>query len=346
MIRLLVADDAAVMRQFLHDTFAAEGDFVVACCRDGDEVRRSLHGFRPDVVTLDIDMPGDGLAVLSHIMAERPCPVVMCSALTVRGAVASLEALARGAVDYVAKPTGGDLAALRAMLVAKVRQAAAAHLLTQWPVVPQRRPSPAALAGERVVLVGVSTGGPRTLEQILARLPADFPWPIVVAQHMPAQFTAAFAERLGQHCRLPVVEASGVTALLRGRVHIARGGADLQLVRRGAGLALQSRPESDRYAWHPSVDLLVASALQLLPASQLVGVLLTGMGDDGAAEMKRLHDQGGTTIAESAETAVVYGMPRALVQLQGAGLQLPAWAIADTLAELAGQRQSAPTQPD
>ncbi|KAF0811754.1 Chemotaxis response regulator protein-glutamate methylesterase [Andreprevotia sp. IGB-42] len=341
MIRLLVADDSATIRHYLNDLFRAQDDFEVQCASNGEETRRALHQFAPDVVCLDIEMPDtDGLTVLSHIMVERPCPVVMFSALTAKGTAASLQALALGAVDYILKPADGklDAAQLGAEIVAKVRLAAAAHVITSWQarlprVDPILRP---AHAHERLVLIGVSTGGPRTLEGLLSALPADFPYPVVVAQHMPAYFTAPFAQRLDQLCALSVVEVSRAVAPRAGTVYVARGGADLQLLRRASGLVLQPQPESDQYRWHPSVQMLVESALQHVPAKQLVGVMLTGMGDDGASAMHRLFQLGGTTIAEAEESAVVYGMPRALIELGGATHVLPAWAIADALVALSG----------
>ncbi|RVU21939.1 CheB methylesterase domain-containing protein, partial [Methylobacterium oryzihabitans] len=200
---------------------------------------------------------------------------------------------------------------------------------------PARPPAPAPAAGEvaGLVLVGTSTGGPPALEALLGGLPADFPWPVVVAQHMPARFTASLARRLDGLCALTVAEVSRPMPLARGHVYLGQGDADVIVARRPAGLVAAPAPAHPDHPWHPSVDRLVASALDLLPPSRLVGVLMTGMGRDGAAAMTDLHRRGGRTVAEAEETAVVWGMPGELVRAGGAGRVVPLDAIA---AELAG----------
>jgi two-component system chemotaxis response regulator CheB len=187
----------------------------------------------------------------------------------------------------------------------------------------------AALGG--IVLIGVSTGGPRTLEDILPQLPADFPWPVLVAQHMPANFTDTFARRMDSLCALRVVEAGTPMPLAAGTVYIGRGGTDMVVSDRGGRLYVAPRPEKPEVLWHPSVEIMVETALQHMPAQRLVGVMLTGMGNDGAAAMTRLRQAGGRTIAESSETAVVFGMPHELIELGGATLVLPCTRIAAQL---------------
>jgi two-component system chemotaxis response regulator CheB len=181
------------------------------------------------------------------------------------------------------------------------------------------------------VLIGVSTGGPRTLEDVLPRLPAGFPWPVMVAQHMPANFTETFAKRMDSLCALKVVEVAAAMPLLAGHVYIGRGGTDITVTDRAGVLHAAPRPEAPAVLWHPSVEVMVDSAMKHLPASKIVGVMLTGMGNDGAAAMTRLHAAGGKTIAESAETAVVFGMPHELIELRGATLILPCHGIAAQL---------------
>jgi len=182
-----------------------------------------------------------------------------------------------------------------------------------------------------IVLIGVSTGGPRTLEDILPRLPANFPWAVLVAQHMPANFTDTFARRMDGLCAMKVVEVAAAMPLVAGQVYIGRGGTDLTVTDRVGVLHAAPRPETPAVLWHPSVEVMVDSAMKHLPPQRLVGVMLTGMGNDGAAAMKRLHSAGGKTIAESAETAVVFGMPHELIELQGASLVLPCHNIAAQL---------------
>ena len=358
MIKVLVVDDSALVRKLFGQVFSAEPDFEVEVARDGLDALAKLASFAPDVITLDIHMPQmDGLACLDRIMLERPCPVVMVSSQTAEGADVTLEALRLGAVDFVAKPAGAvsmRIDALAPELVAKVRAAAGARLRSslrlkervqhriggspaprpQRPAAAPSRPSPVAATGDGLVLVGTSTGGPPALEQLLTALPEGFPWPILVAQHMPASFTGALARRLDKLCALSVTEVIRPTPLQPGFVYIGRGDADLIVSRRPAGLTALAAPSGD-YPWHPSTDRLVRSAMEHMPAAQLIGVLMTGMGNDGAEAMTRLRQAGGRTIAESEETAVVWGMPGELVKAGGADFVLPVHRIADHLQKLA-----------
>ncbi|MFH5923008.1 chemotaxis-specific protein-glutamate methyltransferase CheB [Roseomonas xinghualingensis] len=356
MIRLLIVDDSALMRRLLGEVFKAEGDFEVAFARDGAEALEALSAFRPDVVTLDIQMPRmDGLACLDRIMLEQPCPVVMLSSLTEAGAAETLKALELGAVDFIPKPRGAVSLAMDELaprLVEKVRAAAGARLRRSLRLVervrlraglppavtrePPPRPVPprilpASGPAERVVLVGCSTGGPPALDRLLGPLPADFPWPILVAQHMPAAFTGPLARRLDKLCALDVMEVTRPVPIRPGQVYVGRGDADIILGRRTGGLVAMAAPALPEHRWHPSVDRMVSSAMQHLPAECLVGVLMTGMGDDGAAAMARLRAEGGRTIAEAEETAVVWGMPGELVRAGGAEAVLPLEAIAGML---------------
>lgn len=343
MIKLLVVDDSALLRRLLADVFGRDDGFELAFARDGVEALERVETFRPDVITLDINMPGlNGLETLDRIMLQRPCPVVMLSALTTEGAEETLEALTLGAVDFVAKPTGAvslKIDALADELINTVRSAASArvrrtHRLAERirmktqgaaraPVVPARQPPKASdqpsggdLPG--LVVIGASTGGPPALDAVLGALPEDFPWPIVIAQHMPASFTGSLARRLDGFCRLRVVEAAQATLLKPGLVVVARGDADMILSRRAGGIVALPAPQDERRRWHPSVDRLVESALQVMPADRLAGVLLTGMGNDGATAMTALRAESGWTVAESQQTAVVWGMPGELVKAGGA----------------------------
>jgi two-component system chemotaxis response regulator CheB len=197
-----------------------------------------------------------------------------------------------------------------------------------------RRPGPV-----RLVLIGVSTGGPGTLEEILPKLPADFSSPVLIAQHMPATFTRVFAERLNTICALQVEEVQKRSKLEPGHVYIAAGDADVEVSKLGFGPVATTVPEDPDMPWHPSVDRMVKSAVTQLGAETLVGVLLTGMGDDGAAAMKELHDQGGRTIAESEETAIIFGMPHELIERGGANVVLPCQSVASQLVSWAGFKE-------
>jgi two-component system chemotaxis response regulator CheB len=357
MIKLLIVDDSALMRRQLMNLFQAEMDFEVRQARNGEEAVRENRDFQPDVVTLDINMPEmDGLTALSLIMAERPVAVVMVSSLTNEGALATFEALNLGAVDYIAKPGGTislSIDRIIAELVAKVRAAArsrprgkssiaatvARRMQEERKKIAAASSSPTAPrgAGNGLLLVGASTGGPRALEIVLSGLPESFPWPVLVAQHMPAAFTRAFAERLNQCCALQVVEANGALPVEVGKIYIGRGGADMVLASRAGRLTVLPMPENPEFLWHPSVELLGRSALVHCDPKRLTAVLLTGMGYDGSDAFAEIKKQGGRTIAESEETAVVYGMPAELVAKNGASLVLAVERVAAQLSTWAGR---------
>lgn len=354
MIKLLIVDDSALMRRQLMTLFQAEGDFEIRQARNGDEAVRENREFQPDVVTLDINMPEmDGLTALSLIMAERPVAVVMVSSLTNEGALATFEALNLGAVDYVAKPGGTislSIDRITEQLVAKVRTAARARprggstglvrRLKEDRKKAVQEPSASRVPGlayDGLLLIGASTGGPRALEIVLSGLPEGFPWPVVVAQHMPAAFTRAFADRLNQCCALEVVEAASALAIEAGKVYIGRGGADTLLVNRAGKLTVLPSPENPEFLWHPSVELLGRSVLQHYDPKRTTAVLLTGMGHDGSDAFNEIKKRGGHTIAESEDSAVVYGMPAELVRKGGATVVLATERIAAQLSTWAGR---------
>lgn len=377
MPKVLVVDDSALMRRLITGVLNEAGHETLTAMNGAEGVEK-LVAWQPDVVTLDINMPNmDGLTALSLMMAARPTPVIMVSSLTEQGALATFEALALGAVDFITKP-GGTISLsiddIQQQLLAKVRAALGAHPRHQAPAnTPRaRRPSsgagatPSASAprqatsrqlGARhagapgsaqqapvasrpadpsgrvagLVVIGVSTGGPRTLEDILPALPADFPCPVVVAQHMPPNFTDAFARRMDRLCQLQVREVNNAMPLEAGQVYIGMGGTDMIIMERLGRLVVAPKPESPDHPWHPSVDVLVNSAMRHLEPSQITGVQLTGMGDDGARAMTELKQRGGRTIAEAESTAVVFGMPQELIQRGGATVVLPCHQVARQL---------------
>lgn len=367
MTRLLIVDDSPLMRRLLLDIFSGAGGFDIDVAKNGEEAINQLHRFKPDVVTLDIHMPGmDGFQCLDRIMVERPTPVVMISALTAEGADETLEAMALGAIDFIGKPRGPisiEIERVTEVLIEKVRSAAQAKIsratrltdrvrLRSALVRPETKaPTSATSAAKRrpikllperssadgLVLIGTSTGGPAALDVVLAGIPADFPWPVVIAQHMPKSFTGALARRLDRFCALTVVEVTKSEPLVPGHAYIGRGDADLMISRRGAALIALAAPSAPELHWHPSVDRLVKSAMQHLGPERIIGVLMTGMGNDGAREMAELARKGGHTIAEAEETAVVWGMPGALVAAGGADHVEPLDAIAARLNMLVGR---------
>lgn len=359
MIKLLIVDDSALMRRQLAALFDTEGGFEIRLARNGREAIEENTSFEPDVITLDINMPEmDGLTALSMIMVQRPVPVVMVSSLTEKGALATFEALNLGAVDYLVKPSGTislSLDAIRETILCKVRTAARArlkpmrrgtdgsrtlptHLQTGNPASGGRSSTPVPASGATfvrrragsagVVVVGVSTGGPRTLELILPLLPADFPWPVLVAQHMPASFTLSFAQRLNELCALEVVEASRPMPIEPGTIYIGKGGADMLVTQRNGKPSVIAKPENQEFLWHPSVELLGRSVIEHYDPVHVLAVMLTGMGYDGADAFAEIKQRGGRTIAESEQSCVVFGMPAELISRGGATVTLPAEKIA------------------
>jgi two-component system chemotaxis response regulator CheB len=346
MIKLLIVEDSALMRRQLVSVFDAEGDFEIRLAHNGKQGVQENLDFMPDVITLDINMPEmDGLTALSLLMEQRPVPVVMVSSLTEKSALATFEALALGAVDYVTKPGGTislSIDVIKQDLVAKVRAAARARIKntrgslgrTQRAPIQVERPSPVAhrnIDSEGLVIIGVSTGGPSTLECILPLLPKDFPWPVLVAQHMPASFTGPFANRMNALCPLEVIEVTRQMALEPGTIYIAKGGADIVVAKRGGKLVTLARPESTELLWHPSVELMGRSVAEHVDVSRVIAVMLTGMGGDGASAFTEIKRQGGRTIAESEESCVVFGMPAELIKRGGASLILDANKIANQI---------------
>lgn len=356
MIRLLIADDSALMRKLLEGIFREERDFDIRLARNGAEALELVRSFDPHVVTLDVQMPAmDGLTCLSQIMIEKPRPVVMVSSLTIEGAEATLHAIELGAVDFIAKPSGTislEIDRLRPLLIEKVRGAASAKIRPSLRLAERirqqfkggealsrvsrprskkiRKSADVALG---LVLIGTSTGGPAALDVVLPQLPKGLPWPVLVAQHMPANFTAAFAKRLDRCCEMDVVEVSRPMQLQPGTIYIARGDADVIVSRRLSGLHAMPTPARRDYLWHPSVERMVASALEHFDPARIIGVLMTGMGRDGADAMKELRQRGGWTIAEAESTAVVWGMPGELVKNGGAALVKPVTDIAVAILE-------------
>jgi two-component system, chemotaxis family, protein-glutamate methylesterase/glutaminase len=366
VIKVLIVDDSALVRKLFGRVLSEDSGFEVAFARDGLEALALLEEFKPNVITLDVQMPQmDGLACLDRIMVQRPCPVVMVSSATAQGAEATLSALKLGAVDFVPKPTGAvslSMGEFAPTLIEKIRAAASAKLpasrrlkervqFRAGGAVPLPRPQRTApepteaaevasdatlevAQGEGLVLVGTSTGGPPALEALLVPLAAAFPWPILVAQHMPASFTASLAKRLDGICSIKVSEVRQPTILERGCAYIGRGDADIVVSKRASTLLAMAVPINASYPWHPSTDRLVRSAMEHVPAAQLIGILMTGMGDDGAKAMTELRLKGGRIIAEAEDTAVVWGMPGELVRAGGATWTLPLPKIAQKLKQL------------
>jgi len=342
MIRVLIVDDSAVMRAFLSRVVNGQPDMaVVAVAADPVVATEQIRLKEPDVITLDVEMPRmNGLEFLRKLMAVRPLPVVMISSQTRHGAQTTMRALELGAVDFVAKPADlGGPEASAAEVVEKIRAAKQArggrHRLgsTPLPALPARhRAGPPGT--ERVIAIGASTGGVEALREILSGLPASMP-PILIAQHMPAGYTETLARRLDTMCRIAVKEAQDGEAALDGTAYIAPGGRHLALVRRGAGYALRVTADEPVNRHRPSVDRLFRTVAKAA-TRRAIGVMLTGMGADGAEAMLELSGAGAYTIAQDESSCVVFGMPRQAIALGAVREVLPLGQMARRLVELSG----------
>jgi two-component system, chemotaxis family, protein-glutamate methylesterase/glutaminase len=339
-IRALVVDDSAVMRGILRMVFDQRpGIEVAAAASNGEEGLAELDRVYPDVVLLDIEMPGmNGLDALSAIRRRnRRVPVIMCSTLTSRGAQITLDALARGATDYVSKPTAqsgvrqavetlaNDLIPKILTLCAQPPAAIAGPLVS--PALP-----PSAGASPRLVVMGVSTGGPAALEKLLPALPASFPLPVLIVQHMPQLFTKLLADRLRTLCALNVREAAVGDHAEPGKAIIARGDWHMEITP-DFRLRLNQNPLEN--FCRPSVDVLFRSAAQTA-AGRVLGVILTGMGSDGLAGSRAIRAAGGTVLVQDAESSVIWGMPGAVANAGLASRILPLDAIAGEILRCAG----------
>ncbi|NTU59468.1 MAG: chemotaxis response regulator protein-glutamate methylesterase [Deltaproteobacteria bacterium] len=348
MIRILVVDDSIFMRKALTKMLEADPEIrVVGQARDGIEALEKVRELDPDLVTLDVEMPRlGGLETLQRIMAESPRPVLMVSSLTSEGAEHTLRALELGAVDYVPKQVEGsvlDIVHIEKTLRAKVRALAgrpprpaaanAAPRLAPGPLPHPAHPAPeprrplGRLGPARYVAVGASTGGPPALQQFFAGLSPRFPAPVVVVQHMPKAFTGPFAKRLGQAGPLTVKEAESGDRLEPGMGFVAPGGSHLVVRREGGALVLHLTEQPADKLHKPSVDVMFQSFAEVAGAATLA-VVLTGMGADGLEGARALKAKGASTIAQSAESCVVYGMPRAIVDAGLADRVLPVEEIA------------------
>jgi len=345
-IRVLVVDDSAVVRQVMTEILGREaGIRVIGSAPDPLFALERMRKEWPDVITLDVEMPRmDGVTFLRKIMAERPTPVVICSSLTMAGAETTMQALAAGAVSIITKPTLGLKDFLHESsndVVAAVRAAAQSRVrnLSPRPAArPQARgPEAGAAAGiqamakttESIVAIGTSTGGTQALEAVLTALPATAPG-IVIVQHMPEKFTASFAERLNSLCEIDVFEAKDGQRVVPGRALIAPGGKHMLLKRSGAQYHVEvvDGPVVNRH--RPSVDVLFRSVAKYAGRNAL-GVIMTGMGDDGARGLKEMHDAGARTLAQDEETCVVFGMPKEAIKLGAVDRSLPLQQIAAAL---------------
>lgn len=338
-IKVLVVDDSALIREVLSRMLTRDGDIeVVGTATDPIEARERIKSLNPDVVTLDIEMPNmNGLQFLDKLMRLRPTPVVMVSTLTKKGASETLLALELGAVDFVAKP-GADLAggieAFGTNLRDKIRAAAKSDVRGRSAgraEPPKQMLKTAAGPGGALIAIGASTGGVDAIRAVLTQMPVDCP-PVVIAQHMPAGFTGRFAVRLDELCQLKVVEAEDRMVLQPGHAYVARGDYHLRIERSSGQLKCKLSQDDLTSGHRPSVDVLFESVAKVV-GPLAVGVILTGMGRDGARGLRQMRDAGAFTIGQSQASALVYGMPRVAFEEGAVMEQAPVEAIAARIAQ-------------
>lgn len=330
MIKVLIVDDSAFMRKALSSMLQEDPEIkVIGTARDGLEALQMIEDLKPDIVTMDVEMPRmDGITALREIMSKNPVPVIMVSSLTTEGAKITLEALELGAVDFIPKNLSElsvNIVKIKGMLLDKIKTIARKGIVKRRPPikppetkieVPKLEISKTRISTERkvgLVSIGTSTGGPKALQEIIPKLPKDFPVPIVIAQHMPPNFTKPFAERLNQLSQLSVKEAEEGEKVQAGVVYVAPGRGHMRLKRRGIETYITISEDREEFIYRPSVDALMLSVAECFPGRSL-GVVLTGMGNDGVKGAKKIKETGGRVFAQSEETCVVYGMPRAVVE--------------------------------
>jgi two-component system, chemotaxis family, protein-glutamate methylesterase/glutaminase len=330
-VRVLIVDDSPAIRHILQEILGAYDDLkVVGTASDPYMAREKIKQLRPDVLTLDIEMPRmSGLTFLERLMRLRPMPVVMVSSLTEKYAETTLRALELGAVDFIAKPRAGTvplLAEYGEELANKIRAAAATDVsyirsldktwLSRVQVPPAGSLQNTAGLDRRVIVIGASTGGTEAIRDVLTQLPESIP-PVLIVQHMPEFFTGMFARRLDQSCRLKVTEAQNDEPALMGHAYVAPGHSHMELAKVGNQYRVRLNQSALVNRHRPSVDVLFQSAATVA-ASHALGVILTGMGQDGASGMVALRAAGGHTIAQDEKSSVIFGMPRVAIEMNGA----------------------------
>ena len=344
-------DDSAFMRKLISELIdAAEGFHVVGTARNGLDALKQIHALDPDIVTLDIEMPElDGIQALGYIMSETPRPVVMLSATDTRGSEdLTLRALELGAVDFVRKPSGPislDLATVKERLVEALRASTVVNLrgvnaLARPRIgVGSRPPADGSAGAHRAVDIAASTGGPRALAEVIPLLPRGLDAAVLVVQHMPRGFTASLAQRLDSMSGLPVAEARHGEPVRHGRAYLAPGGVHMRVVRGELGVTISLDSTPPIWGVRPAADPLFRSAVRAF-APDIIGVVLTGMGRDGADGLRVIRESGGAAVVQDRDTSIIYGMPQAALAAAGADRVLPLGQIAGAIAQLVDQRRA------
>ncbi|KPA19413.1 chemotaxis protein CheY [Candidatus Magnetomorum sp. HK-1] len=355
--RVLIADDSALMRRTIRKLLEGTGHIdVVSTARDGIDVLEKAEKFSPDVITLDINMPRmDGLTALKKLIRKNIAPVIMISSLTQAGAETTIKALELGAFDCVGKPDGtvtSNMNSVAKDLERKISSAVSSGILKRLrnesldprktrprkPISSRKDRVPVKKVSKvssrfRAIAIGISTGGPKTIFDVLPRLPKTLNAAIFLVQHMPVNFTSTFAKRIDTNCPMHCVEARSGMSVEPGTIYLGRGGYHLGVVKKRNGEVVVRTPSRPPHLFIPSVDVMMQSVLSVY-GSDTIGLLMTGMGDDGANSMVDIRKAGGKTIAESEDSAIVWGMPGEAVARGGAEYVQPSWRIASTLLNL------------
>jgi len=340
-LRVLVVDDSALMRKLIPQILERDPSIeVVGTAMDGSFGLKKIEDLKPQVVTLDLEMPGmNGIDMLKQIMRKHPVPVIVVSSHSTEGASITMKALGLGAFDFVAKPTDVStrMPEIAAELIAKIKAAANSKTVSVKPFegkIVGKAPATSDKVPTKIIAIGVSTGGPNALQYVFSQIPADFPGTILVVQHMPENFTEMFARRLDETCALRVKEAQSGDLLLRGRVLVCPGSRHLKAKRMPLGNVALLSDEPRIRGHRPSADVLFRSVAEEF-GPQTVGVIMTGMGDDGAEGLGSVKASGGMTIAQSEQSCVVFGMPKAAIERGYATRIVDLESMASTLMTLA-----------
>lgn len=351
-IRVLICDDSALVRVALKKYIDEDSSMeVTGVARNGAEAVEKARSLKPDVITMDVEMPvKTGLEALKEIVAEKIAPVIMFSSLTKEGASQTMDAMEMGAFDCVGKPAGSrsfgsDINKVIETIKkaaqsnfytkisrprpARVKRTVASDIVSRKTEKKEvvRRPYSPGRAGFKVIALGISTGGPKSIFKVLPELPADLDAAIIVVQHMPPAFIGTYAQRINSRTKMNCVETEAGMKIEPGNIYIAKGGFHLKLMRKASGDVLVRQSKEPQHLFVPSVDVMMDSVIDVFKGDT-IGVLMTGMGRDGAEGMVKIAECGGVTIAESEETAIVYGMPQEAVRRGGAQVVAPNWDIA------------------
>ncbi|MGM8214488.1 protein-glutamate methylesterase/protein-glutamine glutaminase [Bacillaceae bacterium W0354] len=349
-IKVLVIDDSAFMRKMISEMInQADGMQVIGTARNGLDGIEKIKTLKPDVVTLDVEMPIlDGISALGRIMEESPLPVIMLSSLTTKGAKSTIQAIEYGAVDFISKPSGAislNIEDVKTELINKINMAKTANIfknnlkrdvnIEQVTTGNKKSITQNLIHKKTVVAIGVSTGGPKALQQVLTKFDKNFSAPILIVQHMPAKFTKTLAERLDRLTNIRVKEASDGELLMNGTAYIAPGDYHMNIKRIGTSLAISLDQSEPQKGHRPSVNKLFESLANVRDVNK-VAVVLTGMGSDGTDGAKQLKkiDKKSILIAESNQSAVIYGMPKSIIENVGADLVVTIDDMAKTITEI------------